>query len=79
VTGGAIHFLALAALVPAAANPSLLVQGEALELALCAGGSISVPLDNPVPGSQTSACCAKGCQSDEKRKQARRGGAPLES
>jgi|GEM_PF-1897832 len=64
-----IHLAALLALLPAAANPSLLVEGEWLAVTLCGGGTMSIPLDNPLPGSQASACCSKGCREDSRRKQ----------
>jgi len=66
-----VHLLALAALVPAAANPALLVRGEALDVTLCGGGSVSIPLENPLPGSNGAACCAKGCHAGEQRKRTR--------
>lgn len=56
------------ALVPAAVNPSLLLRGETLSVTLCGGGNASIPLDNPLPGSNNAACCAKGCHSSEKRR-----------
>ncbi len=69
-----LQIFAVLALLPAAANPSLLVRGEALALSLCGGSaSVSIPLDSPLPGTTGSACCAKGCQSGEKRKRAARG------
>ena len=63
----ALSFSALA-LVPAAVNPSLLLGGETLTVTLCGGGSASIPLDNPLPGSNGTACCAKGCHTSEKRR-----------
>ncbi len=60
----------LLTLVPAAVNPSLLLRGETLTVTLCGGGSASIPLDNPLPGSNGAACCAKGCHSNEKRRNA---------
>lgn len=66
---------AVVALIPAAANPSLMLRGEALLMSLCGGGAVSVPLETPLPGSQGAACCAKGCHSDDKRKRARTGAA----
>jgi len=62
------HLLAVAALLPAAVNPALLVRGEVLTAGLCGGGSVSIPLDNPLPGSNGAACCAKGCHAGEKRR-----------
>ena len=67
-----LQLLAVVALVPAAINPALLVRGEMLASHLCGGGTISIPLDNPLPGSVDNACCNKGCQSDEKRKRGNR-------
>lgn len=61
--------VALAALVPAAANPSLLVRPEVLTLSMCGGGTVTVPLDGPlIPGSNGTVCCAKGCHTDDRRK-----------
>lgn len=64
-------WLALAALVPAAVNPSLLLRAEEISVTLCGGGSVSIPLDNPLPGSNGAACCAKGCHTGEQRKKGR--------
>lgn len=68
---------AVVALVPAAANPSLMLRGEALLMTLCGGGTISVPLDNPLPGTQGAACCAKGCHSSDKKRKGAGNGAGL--
>ncbi|HTN14612.1 MAG TPA: hypothetical protein VL094_07375 [Sphingomonadaceae bacterium] len=66
---------AMLALIPAAANPSLMLRGEALLMSLCGGGAISVPLETPLPGTPGAACCAKGCHADDKRKRGRMGAA----
>jgi hypothetical protein len=63
----ALSFSVLA-LVPAAVDPSLLLRGETLTVTLCGGGTASIPLDNPLPGSNNAVCCAKGCRSSEKRR-----------
>jgi hypothetical protein len=58
--------LAISALLPAVTGPLPLGEGSAmvLELALCNGGTISVPVnsDGPAP-PVTTPCCAKGCHS----------------
>lgn len=64
-----VHMLALAALLPAAANPSLLLRSETMMVTLCGGGLVNVPLGAPIlPGSKGTACCAKGCHSSDRRK-----------
>jgi len=64
-----LHLVALAALLPAAANPSLLLRSETMMVSLCSGGVANVPLGAPIlPGSKGGACCAKGCHSGERRK-----------
>lgn len=71
---GAANILALAALLPAALNPSLLARDGAIFLSLCGGASavsISIPMDAPLPGKDGTACCNKGCHSDEKRKRSK--------
>ncbi|WP_054530913.1 hypothetical protein [Erythrobacter sp. SG61-1L] len=68
---------AVIALVPAAANPSLMLRGEALLMTLCSGASISVPLGNPLPGTQGAACCAKGCHSTDKKRKGAADGSGL--
>lgn len=68
-----LQILAAAALVPAMVGPQPAPQGGAgvIVLALCNGGSITVPVDQTPPASGTQPCCAKGCHSAErKRKQA---------
>ena len=64
--------LALAALIPVAANPSLAAGAESLVLGLCGDAdAVTVPMDNPLPGTDRSACCDKGCHSSDKRKRAK--------
>ncbi len=64
------HLLAFVALLPAAANPSLIAQAEGITLALCGqnASSITIPGETPLPGTNGGACCAKGCHSSDKRK-----------
>ena len=65
------HFLAMAALLPAAFNPALLASGEGIVLTLCgSGASVTVPLGNSLPDPDSKACCNKGCHSGETRKRA---------
>ena len=65
-----ILLFAAAALLPAMTSPSEgapVSAAGALIVALCNGGSMSVPLSG---GSQPAApcCCAKGCRTGAKRK-----------
>ncbi len=62
------RIFALAALVPATLGPSLTAGSEALTVALCGGGSISIPTGSPLQNNGTAPCCAKGCHADDKRK-----------
>ncbi len=54
----------LAAMVPAALNPSLAVEQNTLVSKICgSGATVSIPLGPPeLPGTVPAACCAKGCQ-----------------
>lgn len=61
--------LAAVSLVPAMTGP--LAAGRAREamIALCGGGTISIPLDGaPAPGEGNGPCCAEGCHSRQLRK-----------
>ena len=62
---------AAAALVPAMTAPSesgpQLSTVGALVVALCNGGSMTVPLGSGSPPA-TPCCCAKGCRTGAKRK-----------
>ena len=64
--------IGIAALLPAMTGPVSLSDsdtGAALHLALCAGGSIIIPLDpKGVPLAPNTVCCAKGCQRRSGRK-----------
>ncbi|MCP5397132.1 MAG: hypothetical protein H6918_10465 [Sphingomonadaceae bacterium] len=68
-------FIAMAALVPAALNPSLImIEGKTLSSLVCGTGvTQEIPLSGPVlPGTAGAACCAKGCHSaSEKKKKAK--------
>lgn len=54
-----LHF-AIAALIPAMIGPLPPAEGEALVVALCGGGTISIPLggDEPIPAPP---CNFKAC------------------
>ena len=56
--------ISLAALLPAALNPSLImIEGKSLSSLVCGTGvTQEIPLSGPVlPGTAGGACCAKGC------------------
>jgi len=56
------------ALLPAMTGP-LAAAEQRLEVALCNGGSISIPLGGqPAPEEGSKPCCAKGCHSSSCRK-----------
>lgn len=65
-----IRSLALVAMVPAAANPSIVSGMERVTVSLCQGGSITLPGGQQLPGSDGKACCNKGCHGGDKRKRA---------
>lgn len=66
--------LALAALVPAALNPGLVLHRPGIPVALCGGsvGSVvEIPVDpQPLPGSDEEMCCGKACHAGSSRKRA---------
>ncbi|QZH76329.1 MAG: hypothetical protein JY451_07270 [Erythrobacter sp.] len=63
--------LAIAALFPAIVGP-LPLAGPAplmLEMAMCNGGMLSIPIERNGPAvPATTPCCAKGCQSRKRGK-----------
>ena len=66
------QFAALAALLPAMTAAPVPLDGTAggITLALCAGGSITIPAngpDSPARGG-TAPCCAKGCHGSERKR-----------
>ena len=68
-----LQVLAAAALLPAMVGPLPAPQGSAglIVLALCNGGTITMPADKAPAAPGTQPCCAKGCHTAErKRKQA---------
>ena len=62
--------LALLAMVPAAANPSVISGANPITVSLCQGGSITIPGSKQLPGSEGKSCCNKGCHGGDKRKRA---------
>jgi len=62
------HF-ALVALLPAMMLNPVASQARAMDVPLCGGGVLSVPLGGQnVPGGGDSPCCAKGCHTGSSRK-----------
>lgn len=71
-----VHLIALAALVPAMTGPVQSADAppdegaEGIVLALCHGGALVLARDeNGVPARGAAPCCAKGCQSRERKRQ----------
>lgn len=61
--------LAAISLVPAMTGPLAGGQAREIAIALCNGGSISIPLEQgPTQGDENGAHCAKGCHSTRPRK-----------
>lgn len=61
--------LAAISLVPAMTGPLAGEQAREIAIALCNGGSISIPLgQDPTQGDENGAHCAKGCHSTRPRK-----------
>ena len=64
-----IGSFAALALLPAMVGPIVpQAQAGALSLALCGGGTLSIPLNSPAPANGSSPCCAKGCHNGSSRK-----------
>jgi hypothetical protein len=63
-----IGSFAALALLPAMAGPLPAAQAATLNLALCSGGSMSIPAEAPGPANGNSPCCAKGCHNGSSRK-----------
>lgn len=60
---------ALVALVPAMLLNPVATQARAMQVPLCGGGVLTVPLGGQsVPGSGDAPCCAKGCHTGSSRK-----------
>ena len=58
----------LAALIPAMTGP-IPAEARQISLALCGGGSLSIPgAPQSPPGNGATPCCAKGCHREENRK-----------
>ena len=54
------------AMIPGLCGP-IIARAAAIEVALCEGGTIQLPLrDRPAPPA-TEPCCAKGCHLQRKR------------
>ncbi len=74
MTAGGATLLALAALVPAALNPSLALYRPGIPVALCggsAGSVVEIPLaPQRLPGSDEELCCGKACHGGSSRKRA---------
>jgi hypothetical protein len=57
------------ALLPAMTGPLAGTEPASLQVALCAGGAVSIPFeDSPAPRDGIAPCCAKGCHSSSSRK-----------
>ncbi len=64
---------AVIAVIPAMSGPVAAESGGGAMIALCGGGAMAAPFDQPpARGEGNSACCAKGCHSGQCRKKASR-------
>jgi hypothetical protein len=66
---------AAAALIPAMTGTPGDAGAEQVRmftLALCAGGSMMLPLGNQQPAPATAPCCAKGCHAGGRRRRGER-------
>jgi len=60
---------AIIALVPAMTLNPVASQARAMQVPLCGGGVLSVPLSGQgLPGGDNAPCCAKGCHTGSSRK-----------
>jgi hypothetical protein len=69
-----IALLAALALVPAMIGPAQARAGTALVIALCGGGTTTLPVNGGSDrdqGPQQGPCCAKGCHGGDRRKTAK--------
>jgi hypothetical protein len=67
VTASALF--AAAALLPAMTGPIGGAQQASLQVLLCGGGAMSIPIEgSPAPQDGSAPCCAKGCHSSSSRK-----------
>jgi len=66
---GSLSLFATLALLPAMTGPvpGSSATGGALVLALCGGGSLTVPVEQVPVAPGTGACCAKGCRSSRRK------------
>lgn len=66
----ALHVFATAAMIPAMIGPAPAKAGAELVMALCNGGTITLPVTggNTPPGPAQGPCCAKGCHTSDRRK-----------
>ena len=66
--GPPVPLVALVALLPAMTAPVAAGRQSEAIVALCGGGSISIPLRGaPAPGDGNAPGCAKGCHSGQSR------------
>lgn len=67
-----ITITTMLALLPAMIGPLSAGEGDnALLLALCGGGQITIQIDRhmpALPGTANTPCCAKGCRNGGKRR-----------
>lgn len=66
---GIAALMAFVAIIPAAMNPSLVVRDKSLSAFVCgSGATVAIPVGSPdLPGSVPSMCCAKGCQTKNRK------------
>lgn len=65
---GRLSLFAALALLPAMVGP-LPAAAQSLTVALCNGGSLTIPAGGSAPlGGSQGPCCAKGCHSGQSRK-----------
>ncbi|WP_066764155.1 hypothetical protein [Croceicoccus pelagius] len=65
---GLLTSLAAVALVPAMTGVPPERAARTITVALCTGGTISIPIDGRAPAKGVAPCCAKGCRSRRKTK-----------
>jgi len=65
---GLLTSLAAVALVPAMTGVPPGQAARTITVALCTGGTMSIPIDGRAPAKGVAPCCAKGCRSRRKTK-----------